>query len=228
MKYLYIILLTIFFIGSIKAQSTQISFERNFDIKVYRNNKESFEGSPFYNEDWIRGNVIFKNGSRSDDTKLKYSSYFNQLFFKRNGQLLVVSPSTFNGFILKLNSGNILFKKGFKSSEGKIKPELLLEVIYEGEVNLLIHHDKKIFERNSDPLKGEITKSFRSKTTNYLVDRKGEFHEVDIEEENILNALKVYKNELKQYAENEGLSFDNKSDLKKILAYYDSIPGGSE
>jgi hypothetical protein len=188
----------------------QLSFDRNFDIDIYRNSPENFEGTPYYNEDWVQGYVTLNSQLKSNNTDLRFSSYSNELFFKQNGQLLAVKPNSFKGFVLKMEDGPVTFKNGFESSEHDISNNIALEVIYDGTVKLLSHHEKKIFERQSDPLTGEFTKSFNSISNHYLVDRNGTWHEVDLNNDAILEALGDNQDAMEKFADSQDIDFEEK------------------
>ena len=200
-----------------------LDFDRNYDINIYRSNPEQFEGTPFYKEDWTQGFVILNCQSKTENIGLMYSSYSDELFFKKNGQLLAVKPNSFKGFVLRLEDGPVTFKNGFKSSENDITKDMTLEVIYSGAVKLLTQHEKKIFERNSDPLTSEVTKSFNAITTHYLVDRNGTWHEVDLDDDDILEALGGNQDAMEKFADSQDIDFEEKNDLNTLLKHYESL-----
>lgn len=191
-------------------------------IKSTRN--VEYRGSPYFNEDWAEGYVIFNSGSHSDTIDLKYSSYGNEVLFERNGRLLAVTPNTFSGFVLMRDDQTVTFRKGYSSSKYKINPSQLLQVVYDGSVKFLIHHENELDKANRpDPLSGQVVHRFRTDETAYLIDAGGQWHQVDMEQEEILNVLESQHEVLKKYAETHDLDFENPEDIKQILAHYDAI-----
>lgn len=196
-------------------------------IKTTRD--EEFRGSRYFNEDWETGYVIFTSGQKSKTVDLKYSTFNNEILFQKGDALLAVIPRTFSGFVLTADEKDLIFKKGYNSDKYNISNGQILQVIYDGNVKLLIHHQNRLQRGNRpDPLTGKITHRFRTDEYNYLVDARSIWHKIDLDRDDVLNALGKKKDALKSFAESNDLNFDEPEDLNKILAKYDEISAGQK
>ena len=191
-------------------------------IQTTRN--EEFRGSQYFNDDWQKGYVIFNSGQKSKTVDLKYSTYGNELLFKKNGTLLAVTPHTYQAFVLMLNGEPLTFKKGYSSRKYDISKGQLLQAVYDGKVKFLIHHQNRLRHGNRpDPLTGKVTNRFRTDEYYYLVDANGTWQQVEMDQDDILEALGQNQQQLASFAKSNNLDFDNPNDLNKILTKYDNM-----
>jgi len=223
MRYISLFIFCFYLVNPVFGQEQTVQFDptRNYDINI--RSYEQIEGTPFYNDDWIKGHVIFNSSQISETVELKYLNFRNQVVFKQNGETLAVNPKAFKGFVLKSSEGDILFKKGFKSNEHDIKRGQLLEVIHDGNIKLLTLHKNELDKSQPDPLTGKITQEFESEMYHFLVDRNGRWHEVDLDDDDILEALGDNQDAMEKFANKNDIDFENKRDLKMLLKHYESM-----
>jgi hypothetical protein len=187
-------------------------------VKSYTNVK----GSPFFNKKWEKGRIL-KSGKKSKLLMLKYNSYKNQLWFRRNRKTFAV-VTKIDGFTLNHNKQNILFKNGFQSTKNDISANKFLRLIYDGNVKLAEKYQTILHNSGLSPLTGQTDKTFFQRKHYYLITLDGKFHEIKkLKRKYILGALKNHQKTLKKYAKNNNLDWGAKDDLKKILTRYDQL-----
>ncbi len=209
--------------GQIQMNDLERLKEANFKYKFSQ--EFEVEGSPFYYEEWKPGHAIFENGRASNLYPLKYDIFHNRLLLQRNGVAYLVKPNTVAGFAFVENGQRTVFKNGFSSGKYDIYPANYLKMLYDGEVKLAVKYVSDKSE-NMDVFTGERTVYFDTEKTFYLINANGTFYEVDLEEDDILEALGKYQNELRKYAEKHDLSFEDEEDLKMLLEHYDALASG--
>lgn len=183
------------------------------------------EGTRFFYEQWQTGLLYFESGRVSDPLKLKYDILSNKLLLsKKNGTAYVVKPVNIKGFAFKKNGGTIVFKKGFYSSAHNIKREKFLQVAYRGKVKLVLKNSIDT-EKNLDVFSGQRTLRFEREKKFFLITKNDVFHKIELEKEEILEVLDNDQR-LKQYASKHDLNFDKISDIKRILAFYETLMRG--
>jgi hypothetical protein len=181
------------------------------------------EGTPYYNEEWLKGYVLLESGKKSETVNLKYNSYTNELLFKKDGNLLAVLPNIMKGFVLVNGSRQTVFRNGFKSEDNDILPTHNLRIIHEGRVELVAKHDVRQHTRRDVLGGGNQVIKYLPKKDYYLITAGGKFHDIKLKEKDILKALNSHQKQLKNYAKKKSLSFKNENDLRSILLEYDNL-----
>jgi hypothetical protein len=184
-------------------------------------------GSPFLSE-WQRGHIITKEGNKSGKLLLRYNMRKNNVQYTRNKNIYMIPAKKLKGFIIETSDGNIAFKNGFKTDQKHIKPNTLLQVIYNGNVKLLAHHTSTLIKNMATYGTATKKQKFEHHIHYFLQTPDDTFHKVKLKRKDILNALPDHKKEVKRYAKENHLSFKKKADLKKILVHYDSISSSAK
>lgn len=185
-----------------------------------------YRGTPFFNE-WAKGHVIINENEITQPIPLRYDMEYDAVQFTRDGNVYAISNDKMEGFVIYTTDGNIEFKNGFNTDKDDITPNTLLRVVYDGDIKLVAHHTSTLQENM--PTYGSATKvSEFINDTNFFIVKNGTFHEVELRERDILNVLEDKREELKSFAEENNLDYDEESELKKILAQYDNITSSGD
>lgn len=184
-------------------------------------------GSPFLTK-FQHGYIIMKSGAKSQPLLLRYNTRTNNVQYVKNKKDIYKIPAKkINAFVIKTSDGNITFKNGFKTEQDNINQNTLLWVIYNGNNRLLAHFSSTLMKNIATYGTATKKSKFMSHTAYFLQTPDGTFHEVKLKRKDILDVLSNHKKGVKKYAKKHHLSFEKTSDLKKILAYYDSINSNS-
>lgn len=120
-------------------------------------------GSLFFNEDWNNGFVLLKGSQIAKNVSIRFNSYTNQIYFKKDDKVLVLDASVpVIGFGLEGGSDDpgrtTVFLCGYPAS-GPRNANTFYEVVAFGRLSLLKFHSKKILEekdQNRVPIKAVI------------------------------------------------------------------------
>lgn len=239
MRILKALLLTIFtltFIYTAPAQDSNFTEGELLELGSRLSNGSSYltavkrnvKGDPYFNNDLLRGVIQVNENTQTEELFLRYNMADNVLEFARGEQLYIMDPNKIDGFTIFGTPSDLVFRNGFTSDKNDIKSSTFMRIIYDGEVKLAAHHTSNLKE--NIPTYGSATKTdeYVDDTDFFIIDNSGSFSETKLKRKDILKALdKDYRDELKDYAGENNLSFDNESDLKQILKHYDSLRANS-
>ncbi|MHA4846487.1 hypothetical protein ACX0G7_20085 [Flavitalea antarctica] len=103
------------------------------------------EGSPFLNDEFASGRVVFNDGKMSNDVYLQFDLFNNRLLFKRDGMALefVDSVRTFYLQHTENNTLGVVFRSNFPPIAGNTRATFY-ELLVDGKIALLKHRYKTI------------------------------------------------------------------------------------
>lgn len=149
--YIFIFLTGIFISNFLFAQSNT---NENFDSEKIRGVSHyiypSYSGNPFLNTKWLRGNVIFNSGEKSESIMLRYSSYKDEVVYynDNNNRQIVIDKASITGFSFESEYGKTqVFRKQFYDnypSEFRF-----FEVLSEGVVDLLAYRNVSLINTSA-------------------------------------------------------------------------------
>lgn len=201
-------------IGTVPGLSSQIQ-------EVTRN----IDGSPFYHDEWTTGIALLPDSLKSKGVQMMYSSYQNRVYYKEGDGMLMLDNSRVEGFALNIDDNWVLFKNGYDSGISDTDRNTYFRVVHDGITKILVHH--RTFTRRSQKpaiATGRVSQEFRHSEDYYLVKEDGNFHKVRLKERRFLRELpNQYKDEVKDFANENDLDFGNDKDLAKIMSHYDEL-----
>ncbi|HLR77130.1 MAG TPA: hypothetical protein VK106_05680 [Balneolaceae bacterium] len=188
---------------------------------------DTYEGSPYLTDDFVKGYILLKDGVRTQNILLRYNMTNNQVEFLRKDEVYGIKGAKIDGFIIIARPFDIVFKNGFRNNK-HFDGDALLRVMYDGTNKLLAQHKSQLMKNiSSYGVAGDINK-YVSDTDYYLITVDGKVHEIELKKDDILNLLPHHHKELLKYVNKNNLSFSNKQNLKKILYYYDLLEKDDE
>jgi len=183
------------------------------------------EGTHYFQDNWSVGNVVLFNGSALEDLQMKFDIEKSHLEIRTEGRVKLLQDTYIKEFtLLDTESGNEMkFINGSMYKENGVASIGFFETILEGEFSLLSKTELDIIKANYDAKFDVGEKSDKVvKVENYFV-------------ANGTNVVKVTKNKkqnikifgdksdvISSHMKSEKLSFKNKEDLERIVAYYNS------
>lgn len=191
------------------------------DSKVMRTKQATeTKGTPYLNTKFLKGEAIIKGGATTRPMYLRLNTETNTVEIVRNKKVQALDTKKIEGFRIFTADENVLFKNGFNSDVKDIDKLTFLRVLYGGKTKLLAHHYSKLKE--DLPSYGSATKKNAYVSfLKYYVVNNGEFHEVELNKDSILDALSSHKDQLKTIAQQDNLSMDNEDDVIKLLRKFD-------
>lgn len=107
-----------------------------------------YSGSMFYNPDWSKGYIRLSDNKEAGDLYLRYNAYTNQLYMKRDSDVLIVdgAASPVSEFGLDMDGSMKVFRRGFPAV-GSNTAQTFYEVVAPGKFCLLELHAKRLVEK---------------------------------------------------------------------------------
>lgn len=227
MRYFFLSLLMVFLtVPLAQAQDDEVMREnlQNFAKQggiLRTQSVTEFRGTPFFNE-WTKGHVILGKNKVTQPITLRYDMEYDAVQFAQDEKIFAITNDKMEGFVIYTTDGNIKFKNGFNTDKDDITPNTLLRIIYDGNIKLVAHHTSTLQENMPTYGTANTVSEFVNDTNFFLV-KDGIFHEVGLNDDDILEVLSDHREELRRFAEENNLNFSQEPELKKILGHYDQI-----
>ena len=209
----FTILLLLFITGVSKAQFLQDIQGRVITEQTYID----VIGSPFFNNDFVTGNVVLTNGNKFQCVPLKYNSYNDELFFKnpKDGSLL--------SFEVPVKSFELLgqtYINGFPAIDN-FNENSFYGLIANSSVKLLVKNYKTILE-NKPYNSASVEKKFEDNKV-YYVFKAGKMQRFKPTKKDILEIFGDKSSEIDAFLKKDKVDFKNYADLAKVFEYYSSF-----
>lgn len=186
----------------------------------------NIEGSRYYINEWLPGEVVFIENITSDKLELKIDVFNDELHFLVDDNILAIDNKTIRTIKLDKDGEQIVFKTGYKDPSASIKAEDFLRVIYEGkEISLLADHNCEIRKSNTSVMySGRVIHEFRHSTDHYLKTGSGKLIKLrKLKKKHILRALENKNSKLESVVKEKNLDWSDENDLKQILKIYEGF-----
>ncbi|HEY8968904.1 MAG TPA: hypothetical protein VIM64_07420 [Puia sp.] len=107
----------------------------------------TFSGSMFYNADWDKGYIKLADNKEAGDLSLRFNAYTNQIYMRRDSDVLVVdgAESPVSEFGLEEGGSMKIFRRGYPAT-GSNTTRTFYEVVASGKFCLLELHAKRLVE----------------------------------------------------------------------------------
>jgi hypothetical protein len=205
---------------SLNAQFLQTSDNAVLREKEYI----SIDGSPYLFKEWKSGSITDMSGFVTENLMVRYDTYRDEVQFMREGKTLVASTvREFKFQYLDQESQSIshlTFRNGFRI-EG-FNERNFFQVIYDGEVKVL-RKIKTVFTQETVNNYGtnEVVKKFTTSETDFLW-KDGQAIKLGKNRKGLLSHFGDHEEALKSLVKKNKLSVSKDSDLKVIMAEYES------
>jgi hypothetical protein len=178
------------------------------------------EGTPYLNDEFKKGTITTTSGSLIDNLLLRYNCYNDQIEYLKTDSVLEINPKS---LILKAKFDNrafsyVKFRSGGKYEEG------FSEVLVEGKASLLCRYHIGFLPPSTGLPYGDTNKARFKQPVRYFYVSNGD-NDVDLvkSKKDLIHILKDRKTELGTFISVNKLSLNKIDDLKRIIAYYNSL-----
>ena len=161
---------------------------------------KDYHGSPYFNDNFVLGNVYKGNELLAEDIPLRYNIFSNEIEVKES-----------------LEKGDEDAKPLTKSSEifVKIDDTIIILVPFNGK-----DEDGSYFQVLFE---GKKISFLTDKTTFFLQTKSGKMYELPKAKNKKLLVFGKYKEYLQEFARKNNLNLNKEEDLKKLIVHYDSL-----
>ena len=186
-----------------------------------------YEGSPYYNENFVKGDLYYGKNWRYPDVLLRYNIFNDEIEFllEDKDQVYAIVPE-------KQITKIVMREDTFVVAEAPEGAQLVsgfYKKLAGGKVDLLAKMHVTFREKQPDKgfVKPDPAKFMRMKDLYYLHKENEDVYRVS----NIKKAIEYIgekEDELEKFAKKEKISAGNESDLIKFMAYYYSLVSGKD
>ena len=213
------------------AQESSMLFTRNGQVYFDGNEGYNYEGSPYFSDDWLKGEVVFKNGEKLENADLILDLYGGKVIQKseeENGMYLDTS-----------NIDYVLLYKGENEHKfKKIRPQLFLDGREKGAIFyeiLPIEGEKLVLEYSIEFINGkdinqgrallnpDYSNRFVLKKKYFVLLKNGIYNEVKLTNKGVAKVFDDEKVAIKNYIGENNLNAQNYVDLDKVIKFYYSL-----
>ncbi|MES2829164.1 MAG: hypothetical protein V4687_13455 [Bacteroidota bacterium] len=176
-------------------------------------------GSPFFNDEFLKGSIKMDDKSVYGDLFLRYDLESDQLVYRKINSTVSMAPKgNVAEFKIDLPNGTAATFKRLPASDGN--DEGFYQVIADGKTSLLKKTKKRIVERI------EYNSSTKSKTlasqTTYFLLTGDKLVPVKNDKKGLIKALGGNQEGLQSFVDREKINFKSDYDLGRFIAYYNS------
>lgn len=180
---------------------------------------QGIEGEIYIGSDWPRGFVMLRNGNSIDSYQLRYSIYEDQMqFISGNDTLAFASPQEIN----TISFGGRTFLYESFQCENTIRKGYF-ELIEPGKNRLLL---KRVVTAEINPDATGLTKEERKYYIEecYFICKPGQpATKLACNRKSVLTTLNEHSEEIEEYLKVTGNKVKTPEDLKKLVAFYNSL-----
>ncbi|WP_448519293.1 hypothetical protein [Rhodoflexus sp.] len=183
---------------------------------------KGFLNSPYLLESWVKGDLLFKNGTKYSEIDLKLNTYSDQIIVRKRdtGDSIIVDKDAVKQFMLVDDKGQQMFFRKLTNPETKLTG--FFHVLYEGkQYNLLAHYKKTILQADYKGAysAGRYYDEFLTATTYYLVAKESSaWTKLKTNEKAILKALNDEDGKLKNFVKANNLNLaKSQEDIVRLI-----------
>jgi hypothetical protein len=202
--------------GDVMAQATPINDMYSIPLKTQ--SYTNIEGSPYLNENWVKGSVKFKDSKPLINLDLKFDQVKGVLIFKNDLDQEFAFVTNVQEFDLPLIG---MFRSGYPNIKGT-NDKTFFQVLADGKTQLLKYTKKAILE--TKPFySGTTQRSIVQDTKYYIFKSDGMLVKVKYDPSSIINHLEDREAELTDYVKKYKLNWNNEDSFIKLIEYYNSL-----
>ena len=183
-------------------------------------NPNDYTGSPYYNEEFLKGSVLFKGKTIASNQILRYNVSKEEFEIRdlRN-QESNIEKTIHRNENITIEIGDDSFEY-ISSSKNRLRGYFI--PLFKGGKNSLYKKIKKEFiasQKAANSMTSNIAALYKEKEILYLVDDKGKFTELSSSKKGRLNDFGDMKKKVKEYAKENKLNLKKEKDLIKVVTY---------
>lgn len=183
---------------------------------IFENGYTEIEGSPYLNDNWVRGTVKAKhNGKVYEIAKMRYDVYKDEVEYEENQK-----PYRFGGEITEFITNEGIFRNGFPAAES-LTERSFYQVLFDGKVKLLKKNTVRV---QSEKLYNSATqtKRFLKENSLYLF-KDNSITRLKKDKKSLLEALSTKQEELEKFIKTEKLKLTKEEDIQRVVEKYEDL-----
>ena len=176
------------------------------------------EGSPYYRDNWLTGNIILPSGKKYEGILLKLDLLYNEVHYQspQTKGDAAVSAGAIKEVQLQETGGYTIFRIGYPAAYGN-DSTTFYKVMTEGKATLLKLYTKRVDDGNAfDPTKKiKLEESYFLFTNNNLIKIKNG--------DSFVKAFPEHKNEIATFIKEKKLNLKDEAHLKEMADYCNKL-----
>ena len=200
----------------------ETSSMRSTSQKTFENQYPDIKGSPYFNDEWLNGEIWKANGHKYQNLRLKVDLYRNIIFMNIHDTVydmtdiadvvyFIVHPD------MNDTSKKIFFSKTFSAPELKNN---LIQTLSTGKISLLKKENYTISE-TATGITNYRERSFTDKIIYYILNGSTLFEIKKLNKKNF-ETLNLNTSKIEAFAKDNNLSYSDESGWIKMIDYYNS------
>ncbi len=174
-------------------------------------------GSPFENDEFLKGNVILNNDDEYENVPLKYNIYNDELYFKNTKDEMLLS------FVIPVKSFKIAgqtYLNGFPEID-KFTKNSFYGLLAGNKIKLLFKSYKTIVETRpyNSPYAEKRFESYKA----YFILKEGKMYKFKPSKKDLLELFGSSGPQIEEYIKKEKVNFKNDEDLIKLFDFINSL-----
>ncbi len=229
---LYLSLIGTLAVGSVQAQDTvdlfflnqQFTTQSTF-ITGYNSNAGYYEGTPFFNSQWVKGSVITSAGNLLEQVEMKYEAFSQLLMVKHKGDSTYIHPQIVKGFSFDDNGKRYSFSNGHFDENLRIDRNKYLQVLAEGKWSLYKDVQKVFKEANFDPVfqTGNRYDNFSEQTRYLFVNPQGEWIALIPRRRSVERFFGEQSGKVRDFVRQNDLDYANDTHLAQLFEFVNTL-----
>lgn len=224
-KYILAFFLFLFIFTSVRSYAQQsILLQNATGNLIMLQQYVDVQGSPFYNTEWITGNMTLVNNKVYKNVNMKYDQLKDKVYVKANNGDMILLGDKVKEFTLDYPvMGNVSEKK-FRLGYYNIPDataDSYFEVLADGKTQLL-KRVTKFIQENQEYNSASATKTFMEVVKYYVV-TQGNGTLIKKDKKSILKALSDKQPALEKHISDNNLNFKQDTDIAKLVTYYNTL-----
>lgn len=199
-------------------------FNNQGAIRTFDNRYQGVIGSPYYKDEWSRGDIVTVNGIIKKGIPIKYNMYEDELLAKQNGLEIYVDKPYIKSFTLydEEDGSSVTFHK---LPTTKWKDEFgFFKLIFEG--SLKVYEKKGITFTRADYRGGYSANrpydEFESFSIFYLL-RDEKLEKIKGSPAKVSKLFPSKKSEIKKYILTNDIDYKSTDGIKRLFTFYEDI-----
>lgn len=187
------------------------------DISLDDTSQQKYEGSPFFNKDFITGEVVINDSIRYQNIPLRYNIYSDKIQFKNNqGRILEFNTASYR-YLFTIENHRFINKEYIRY---KTKETGILEILAEGKIKLYKKYSVDFLPATKEAgFKAAEPNRFNPLSDKYFITIDDNIPEGVNLSKSLLNQLKEFKPDVEEYAKSQKIKLRSEQDLIRLIEY---------
>ncbi len=184
-------------------------------------------GTPYLSEEWGRADITIGAGSKFENLPANFNALTGSIEIVHQADTLMMSNVLVREFVLYYNEEPRVFRNRVGTKPGHFDNNTYLEIVYEGEIGVYKNHVKRIRRAERGVSGYEILNNTADRVIDsqryYMRNSDGEFMEINLGRRNIQRLTRDFRSEVRSYASENNLDYNDLHDVARILAHYERL-----